>query len=394
MEVYVMKRIVSLIVISFLLSTLFVPAALAKENDGLDLAKNVKSAILIERDTGAILYEKNSNDQLPPASMTKVMTMLLIMEALDEGRLSMDEKIRTSEYAASMGGSQIFLEPGEEMTTEQMLAGIAIGSGNDASVAMAERLAGSEEEFVKLMNKKAKELGLKNTEFKTATGLPGHGDYSTAHDMSMMAKELLKYEGITKFTGTYESYLRENTDKKFWLVNTNRLVKFYPGVDGLKTGFTNEAKYCLTATAEKDGMRVIAVVFGAPTSKERNAQVTKMLDYAFSQYETHPLYKRNVALGKVAISKGEKKRVEAMTSEPISLLTKKGEGIENIKQAVELNKNVKAPVNKGDKVGTLKLKQDGKTIVETPLVAKEDSKEASWWTLYKRSMGMFTKAGQ
>lgn len=386
-----MKRIVSLMLITFLLATIFVPAAFARES-GADLADNVKSAILIERDTGSILYEKNSGEQLPPASMTKVMTMLLIMEAIDQGKLSWDEKIRTSEYAASMGGSQIFLEPGEEMTTKQMLQGIAIGSGNDASVAMAERIAGSEEAFVEMMNKKAKELGLKNTKFQNPTGLPAKDHYSTAYDMAMMAKELLKYEEITEFTGTYEAYLREDTDKKFWLVNTNRLVRFYPGVDGLKTGFTSEAKYCLTATAEKNGMRVVAVVFGAPTSKERNAQVTKMLDYAFSQYQTHPVYERNKALGNVSVSKGEKKKIEALTSEPISILTKKGEGIENIKQTVTLDKNIKAPVEKGDKIGTLTLKKDGKTLVESPLVAKEDSREASWWTLFKRSMGMFSKS--
>jgi len=393
-----MKRFVSLIVTAFLLTMICVPSTFAEEkeqkSEGVELTPNVKSAILIERDTGTVLYEKNSHEQLPPASMTKIMTMLLIMEAIDKGKLTWDEKIRASEYAASMGGSQIFLEPGEEMTTKQMLQGIAIASGNDASVAMAERLAGSEEAFVEMMNKKAKELGLKNTEFKSATGLPGKDDHSTAHDMSIMAKELLKYEDITKFTSVYESYLREDTDKKFWLVNTNRLVKFYPGVDGLKTGFTNEAKYCLTATAEKEGMRVIAVVFGAPTSKERNAQVTKMLDYAFSQYKTHPMYERNASLGKVAVSKGEKKRVEAVTSEPISLLTKKGEGVENVKQSIILDKKVKAPVKKGDKIGVLKIEQDGKTIIESPLVAKESSKQASWWTLYKRAMGMFTKAGE
>jgi serine-type D-Ala-D-Ala carboxypeptidase (penicillin-binding protein 5/6) len=390
MEGYVMKRIVSIMVF-VLLSAMMAPAALAEES-GVKLVDNVKSAILIERDTGAVLYEQNSNEQLPPASMTKIMTMLLIMEAIDKGKLSMDEKIRASEYAASMGGSQIFLEPGEEMTTEQMLKGIAIGSGNDASVAMAERLAGSEEEFVKLMNKKAKDLGLKDTIFKNATGLPVTEHYSTAHDMALMAKELLKYEGITKFTGTYEAYLREDTDKKFWLVNTNRLVRFYPGVDGLKTGFTNEAKYCLTATAEKNGMRVIAVVFGAPTSKERNAQVTKMLDYAFSQYETHPMYKRNEALGSAKVSKGEKKQVEALTSEPISLLTKKGEDTKAVKKTVVLKKDLKAPIAKGDQIGTLKVEKDGKTIVESPLVAKSEVKEAGWWTLYKRALGIFTKS--
>jgi serine-type D-Ala-D-Ala carboxypeptidase (penicillin-binding protein 5/6) len=384
------KGIFSLIIVSVLITSMFAPTAFANEN-GVQLADDSLSAILIERDTGKVLYEKNSNEQLPPASMTKIMTMLLIMEALDEGRLKMDEKIRTSEYAASMGGSQIFLEPGEEMTVEEMLRGISIGSANDASVAMAERLAGSEEEFVKLMNAKVKELGLKNTAFRNATGLPTKDHYSTANDMAVMAKELLKYETITKFTGKYEDYLREDTDKKFWLVNTNRLVRFYPGVDGLKTGFTNEAKYCLTATAEKEGMRVVAVVFGAPTSKSRNAQVTKMLDYAFSQYESHPMYEKGRVLGKTEISKGSEKNIEAVTSERISLLTKKGEDIKNIKEKVTLEENLKAPIQKGDEVGTLKLVQDGKTLVKTKLVANESVEKASWWQLYKRAFGMFTR---
>jgi D-alanyl-D-alanine carboxypeptidase (penicillin-binding protein 5/6) len=366
----------------------------AEEKKNADIVNNVKSAILIERDTGKVLFEQNSNEELPPASMTKIMTMLLIMEAIDQGKLTWNEKIRASEYAASMGGSQIFLEPGEEMTTKEMLRGIAIGSGNDASVAMAERIAGSEEAFVDMMNDKVKELGLKHTIFKNTTGLPVSGHYSTASDMAIMAKELLKYEDITKFTGMYEAYLRENTDKKFWLVNTNKLVRFYPGVDGLKTGFTAEAKYCLTATAQKNGMRVIAVVFGAPTSKERNAQVTKMLNYAFNQYQTHPMYKRNQIIAKARISKGQEKSVEAVTSEPISLLTKKGEKTEDIKQKVMINKNLKAPINKGDKVGSIKLIKGGKVFQESPLLAKETVKEAGWWTLYKRSFGMFTKAGK
>jgi serine-type D-Ala-D-Ala carboxypeptidase (penicillin-binding protein 5/6) len=389
-----MKRYISLLVISLLFTSLSIPSVSAEEKTSTDIISNVKSAILIERDTGEILYEKNSNEQLPPASMTKIMTMLLIMEAIDKGKLTWDEKIRTSEYAASMGGSQIFLEPGEEMTTKQMLQGIAIGSGNDASVAMAERIAGSEEAFVDMMNDKVKELGLKDTFFKNTTGLPGSGHFSSAHDMAIMAKELLKYEDITKFTGMYEAYLRENTDKKFWLVNTNKLVRFYPGVDGLKTGFTAEAKYCLTATAQKDGMRVIAVVFGAPTSKERNAQVTKMLNYAFTQYQTHPMFKRNQAIGKAQVAKGSEKTVEAVTSEPLSLLTKKGEKTEDVKQKITLTKNLDAPIHKGDQVGTIELIKDGKVILESPLVAKNNVKEAGWWTLYKRSFGMFTKAGK
>ncbi|PLS01641.1 D-alanyl-D-alanine carboxypeptidase family protein [Neobacillus cucumis] len=390
-----MKRFVSFIVTSFLLTSLWIPSAFAaEEKKDTDIVSNVKSAVLIERDTGTVLYEKNSNEELPPASMTKIMTMLLIMEAIDEGKLSWNEKVRTSEYAASMGGSQIFLEPGEEMTTKEMLRGIAIGSGNDASVAMAERIAGSEDAFVDMMNAKAKELGLKHTFFKNTTGLPVSGHYSTASDMAIMAKELLKYEGITKFTGMYEAYLRENTDKKFWLVNTNKLVRFYPGVDGLKTGFTAEAKYCLTATAQKDGMRVIAVVFGAPTSKERNAQVTKLLNYAFAQYQTHPMFKRNQTIGLAKVSKGKEKTIEAVTSEPISILTKKGEKTQDVKQRITLQKKIKAPITKGDQVGTIQLVKNGKVILESPLVASKSVKEAGWWTLYKRAFGMFTKSGK
>ena len=390
-----MKRFVSFMMTSFLLTSLWIPSAFAaEEKKNTDLVSNVKSAILIERDTGTVLYEKNSNEELPPASMTKIMTMLLIMEAIDKGKLSWNEKVRASEYAASMGGSQIFLEPGEEMTTKEMLRGIAIGSGNDASVAMAERIAGSEDAFVDMMNAKAKELGLKHTFFKNTTGLPVSGHYSTAADMAIMAKELLKYEDITKFTGMYEAYLRENTDKKFWLVNTNKLVRFYPGVDGLKTGFTAQAKYCLTATAQKDGMRVIAVVFGAPTSKERNAQVTKLLNYAFAQYQTHPMFKRNQTISLAKVSKGKEKTIEAVTSEPISILTKKGEKIQDVKQKVILQKNLKAPITKGDQVGTIKLLKNGKVILESPLVASKSVKEAGWWTLYKRAFGMFTKSGK
>lgn len=387
-----MKRVIScLTLITMLLSV--TPLALAKESTTVELADKAKSAVLIERDTGTILYDKNSDEKLPPASMTKIMTMLLIMEALDKGQIKWDEKVRTSEYAASMGGSQIFLEPGEEMTVEQMLKGIAIGSGNDASVAMAEKIAGSADEFVNMMNKKVEELDLKNTHFKNPTGLPEPDHYSSAHDMALMAKELLKYEEITNFTGKYEDYLREGTDKKFWLVNTNRLVKFYPGVDGLKTGFTNEAKYCLTATAKKDNMRVIAVVFGADTPKDRNAQVTKMLDYAFSQYQTHPLFEKDHVLSQLKVSKGSEKEVNLMTSEPISVLTKKGEKVDDVTQEILMKNDIKAPVKKGDELGTLQLKKDGKLIAESKLVAEKDIDEASWWTMFKRVMGNFTKAG-
>ncbi|AGE63996.1 D-alanyl-D-alanine carboxypeptidase [Bacillus subtilis XF-1] len=387
-----MKRLLSTLLIGIMLLT-FAPSAFAKQ-DGKrtsELAHEAKSAVLIERDTGKVLYNKNSNERLAPASMTKIMTMLLIMEALDKGKIKMSDKVRTSEHAASMGGSQIFLEPGEEMTVKEMLKGIAIASGNDASVAMAEFISGSEEEFVKKMNKKAKELGLKNTSFKNPTGLTEEGHYSSAYDMAIMAKELLKYESITKFTGTYEDYLRENTDKKFWLVNTNRLIKFYPGVDGVKTGYTGEAKYCLTASAKKGNMRAIAVVFGASTPKERNAQVTKMLDFAFNQYETHPLYKRNETVAKVKVKKGKQKFIELTTSEPISILTKKGEDMNDVKKEIKMKDNISAPIQKGQELGTLVLKKDGEVLAESPVAAKEDMKEAGFITFLKRTMGDWTK---
>ncbi|GAA0346925.1 D-alanyl-D-alanine carboxypeptidase DacF [Bacillus carboniphilus] len=387
-----MKRWLSFVLGSLLVFSTISPVAANEERkNDLGLAEKAKSAILIERDTGTVLYEKNSNEKLPPASMTKVMTMLLIMEALDSGKITMDEKVRTSEHAASMGGSQIFLEPGEEMTVKEMLQGIAIGSGNDASVAMAEHIAGSEEEFVKMMNDKTKELGLKNTNFQNPTGLPAQDHYSSASDMAVMAKELLKYETITDFTGLYEAYLRENTDKKFWLVNTNRLVKFYDGVDGLKTGFTHEAKYCLTATAKKDGMRVIAVVFGAPTPKDRNAQISKMLDYAFAKYKTHPMYDKDSVIAKATVSKGQNNKVEVVTSESISLLTQKGEKIDDVEKKITINDKIQAPLKKGDKVGHLRLVKNGKVLVDSPLVVKEDVDKASWWTLYKRTFGAFAK---
>ncbi|OAD99837.1 D-alanyl-D-alanine carboxypeptidase DacF [Bacillus subtilis] len=387
-----MKRLLSTLLIGIMLLT-FAPSAFAKQ-DGKrtsELAHEAKSAVLIERDTGKVLYNKNSNERLAPASMTKIMTMLLIMEALDKGKIKMSDKVRTSEHAASMGGSQIFLEPGEEMTVKEMLKGIAIASGNDASVAMAEFISGSEEEFVKKMNKKAKELGLKNTSFKNPTGLTEEGHYSSAYDMAIMAKELLKYESITKFTGTYEDYLRENTDKKFWLVNTNSLIKFYPGVDGVKTGYTGEAKYCLTASAKKGNMRAIAVVFGASTPKERNAQVTKMLDFAFSQYETHPLYKRNQTVAKVKVKKGKQKFIELTTSEPISILTKKGEDMNDVKKEIKMKDNISAPIQKGQELGTLVLKKDGEVLAESPVAAKEDMKKAGFITFLKRTMGDWTK---
>jgi serine-type D-Ala-D-Ala carboxypeptidase (penicillin-binding protein 5/6) len=386
-----MKRSIVMIITALIISATIIPTPSFASEVKVDLAENAKSAILIERDTGTVLFEKNSDERLSPASMTKIMTMLLIMEALEDGKIQWNEKVRTSEYAASMGGSQVFLEEGEEMTVDELLRAISISSANDASVAMAERIAGSEKQFVKMMNQKAKELGLKDTKFQNATGLPAKNHYSSARDMAILAKELLKHEKITNYTSQYESYLREGTDKKFWLVNTNRLVKFYPGVDGLKTGFTKEAKYCLTATAKKGDMRVIAVVFGAPTSKERNKLITEMFDYAFSQYETKQFYAKGDELGKVTVEKGQQRNIKIAAGESISLLTKKGEKMDDVKTSLKLNKHIQAPIKKGDEIGKIVLIKNGKVLSENSAISAENVKPASWWTLYKRSFSMFTK---
>jgi D-alanyl-D-alanine carboxypeptidase len=263
-------------------------APAASQDGAVKLAPSARSAILMDADSGTIIFEKNSHDRLPPASITKIMTMLLVMEALDEGRIKLTDKVTASEYAASMGGSQIFLEAGEEMTVEDLLKGVAIASGNDASVALAEKIAGTEQEFVRMMNERAQQLGLKNTHFVNANGLPAENHYTSAYDIAVMSRELLKHPEITKFTGLYQDYLRKDTDKPFWLVNTNKLVRFYAGADGLKTGYTSEAKFCLSATAKRDDFRVIAVVMGEPDTKTRNAEVSQMFDYAFAMFTNVP----------------------------------------------------------------------------------------------------------
>lgn len=391
-----MKKYVLMISLLFFTLPLFGMTVVAEENsdsqneESYDLAPDAKSGILIERDTGKIIFEKEAHEKLPPASMTKIMTLLLIMEELEKGSLKKEETIRISENAASMGGSQIFLEAGEEMKVNDLLKGIAIASANDASVALAERIAGSEEAFVKKMNDKVKELGLKNTVFQNVTGLPAENHYSTAYDMAMMAKELLSHESITDYTSIYEDYLRKGTDNEFWLVNTNKLVRFYPGVDGLKTGFTNEAKYCLTATAKKGDMRVIAVVMGLDTPKARNATVSKMLDYAFNTYETKKLFDKGQAITELNLLKAENRKTAVVASESISTLFKKGDTIDELTTSVKLD-SVELPLKKGDQVGTLQVKNGEELISETPLIVNEDVDKASFFTLFKRSIQKLSK---
>jgi D-alanyl-D-alanine carboxypeptidase (penicillin-binding protein 5/6) len=357
----------------------------ASHEDSLVVAEQARSAILMDADTGTVIYEKKSHDKLPPASITKVMTMLLTMEAVSKGELKLTDLVTASEYAASMGGSQIFLKQGEQMTVDDLLKGVAMASGNDASVALAEHIGGSEKAFVKMMNEKAAELGLKDTHFENCNGLPKDNHYSSAHDIAVMSRELLKYPEIIKYTGAYQDHLRKDSEKPFWLVNTNKLVRFYDGADGLKTGYTSEAKFCLAATASRDGMRLIAVVMGEPNTKTRNSEVSALFDYAFSQYRLQPIYKSGEVIGKVQIKKGQQSELQLAASKPIQILLKKSAGNAAITHKLVVPDQLAAPVKTGQVVGKLVIYQEDKVLREFDLTAANDIGKAGWWTLFKRT---------
>lgn len=356
-----------------------------KEESNDNLLSDGKSAILIEASTGKILYEKNSHDRYAPASMTKIMSMILIMEEIEKGSLKWDEVLTTSEHAASMGGSQIFLQPNEKMTVKDLFKAVAIGSANDATVVFAERIAGTEDKFVERMNKKAKQLGLKDTNFKNAVGLDEANHYSSAYDMAFMAQELVKYEKIFEYTTIYEDYLRQNTDNKFWLVNTNKLIKTYDGADGLKTGYTNEAGYCLTATAYKNNMRLIGTIMGASESKTRNTNMATLLDYGYNLYRMQVEVKKGEVVSEKKISKAEDEVIKIVPIKDASVLIENGEEKEALNYEIKLNK-IKLPIKSGEKIGILKLKDGKKVINIVDLTVKEDARKASILELYKRTI--------
>lgn len=362
------------------LCPLFVSAASTTVSNELELATNAKSALIMEQSTGEVLYEKNSHEKIAPASMTKMMSLLLIMESLDKGKIKLSDEVTVSKNASSMGGSQILLEEGETMKVEDLLKGIAIASGNDAVVAMAEYIAGTEGNFVKKMNSKAQELGLTDTNFKNCHGLDEANHYSSAYDMSVIAKNLLEHEKILEFTSVYETYLRENTDRKIWLVNTNKLVRFKEGVDGLKTGYTETAGYCLTATMKKNNMRLIATVMGEDSIDNRNGEVSSMLDYAFGQYEMKKLISKDKVVKKIKNSKLKDDVIKVIPIKDVNVLTQVGNDIKP-SYNIKIN-NIKTNIEKGDKVGVLEVKNKGKIINKIDLTVKNDVKKANIFELY------------
>ena len=353
-------------VICFFICVCFMMQSIVVFAEGnTDLGLNAKSAILMEEATGNILYESNPDERLPIASVTKVMTMLLIMEAVDSGKISLDDMVTVSENAMSYGGSTMFLETGEQLTVNDMLKGIAVASANDGCVAMAEHLAGSESAFVDMMNEKAKGLGMENTHFMNTNGLDEDDHYSSARDVAIMSRELMKHETIFNYTSIWMDTLRGG---KFQLANTNKLIRFYDGANGLKTGSTSKALCCLSAAAKRNDMQLIAVVLGAPTSAERFASAKSLLDYGFANYAVNTQITAGDEVQKIAVEKGVDKEVGVVAGDSCSTLVKKGQE-DNITKEIKIDETITAPIEAGQKIGTMTISRDGEVIADIDLNA-------------------------
>lgn len=362
------------------------PAAQTDTAPAADLNISAPSAILMEAFTGAVVYEKNSHEARHPASVTKIMTLLLIFDALDSGKISLKDEVSTSEYAASMGGSQVFLEPGETQTVDTMIKCIAVASANDACVAMAEYICGNEEEFVKQMNQRAKGLGMENTHFVNCNGLDTDGHLTTARDIALMSRELITtYPQIHDYSMIWMENITHTTKKgttEFGLTNTNKLVRQYEYATGLKTGSTDKAKYCVSATAKKDGMELIAVIMAAPDHKQRFTDATTLLNYGFGKCNKYEEEKAK-SIQPAKVSRGVAETVKVRQKTPFAYVDITGADLKTIERKEALNKKIKAPVKKGDKVGKAKYFLSGKEIGSIDIVAAESVDEIS----YKSAMG-------
>ena len=368
-----MKRILALACLFALLLTAPVR--------GVDLTLSAPSAVLMEKTTGSVLYAQDEHTPREPASVTKIMTLLLTMEAIDSGRLSYDDQVSCSAYAASMGGSQIWLREGERMTVRDLLKAVCVVSGNDAAVALAEHLAGSENAFVQQMNRRAAELGMDDTCFVNCTGLPAPGHLTSANDIAIMSRELiLNHPDIRRFTTLWMDALR---DGESMLVNTNKLIRYYDGATGLKTGSTDSARCCLSATAERDGMELIAVVLRAPTSEERFADARTLLDYGFATYALVPIAPEQ-ALSPIPVSLGERAAVQPVLTKDSTLLLPRVSAA-GLRQELILPEQVEAPVSEGDRLGELRLTDaEGHPVAVLPVLAGESVAHVTWEQMFRR----------
>lgn len=352
----------------------------AKANE---LAPNAKSAILIEASTGKVLYEKNADEALAPASMTKIMTLLLTMEAIDKGNIKLDDMVRVSEKAAKMGGSQVFLAANDEYKLEEIIKAVCIASGNDAAVVLAEAIGGSIENFIDMMNKKARELSLTSTNFVNPYGLDADGHLTSARDMAIMARELVKHELILKYSSIYEEYLNKPDGTRVWMVNTNKLVRFYSGVDGLKTGYTGKAGYCLTSTGIWNGMRLISVVMGEETQENRTDDTVSMLNYGKSAYKINKIIEKGKSLGEINIELGTKIKEEITIMEDAKDLIKISDDMPNYSYKITTS-DITAPVKNGDKIGKVDIYSNNEKLMTLDLTVKNDVEKCSIVSLIKR----------
>lgn len=398
-----MKRIQAfLIALMIILTCVCVPSEVYADNEeqsentqnGAETAVEVSapSVILMETSTGTVIYEKDADTARPPASVTKIMTMLLIFDALEAGQIGLEDQVTVSEYAASMGGSQVFLEPGEVQTVDTMLKCIAVASANDACVAMAEYICGNEEEFVNRMNERAAGLGMENTHFVNCNGLDAEGHIISARDIALMSRELItKYPQIHDYSMIWMENITHTTKKgtsEFGLTNTNKLVRQYEYATGLKTGSTGDAKFCVSATAEKNGIELIAVVMAAENSKERFADAVKLLNYGFGRCQ---LYKDDSSDGlqPAKVENGVEDTVDVRRAESFSYLNTDGANINGIEQSIEMNQKIKAPVREGDIVGNIVYTLDNTEIGRTAVVAAENLKEASFLDYLQDAAGQW-----
>lgn len=354
-----------------------------------DMNLDCKSALLMDYGTGKVIYEQNPHEKLAPASVTKVMTMLLVMEALDSGKISFDDKVTISTQASSKNnrGTMLLLEAGEVRTVKELLYGIAVESANDACIAMAEHISGSEDEFVKLMNKRAKELGAMDTNFVNPNGLPVDGHVTSAYDLALMSKELLKHEKIFEFISQYmvKVYVGKKNNVLRELVNKNKMIKLYNDVDGIKTGWTEDAGYCISVTAKRGNMRLISIVMGSPKVEIRNREARKLIDYGFANYSSFLTVKKGEKIQPVKVSKGSSLTVNAVTDRDISVLLTKGEE-KNIKKTAQLPEIISAPVKKGEKLGEIIISIDDKEVGRYDLVCDADIGRSSFWNNLKNSL--------
>ena len=370
------------IVVFLLAICLVLPMGVCAQAAELEVAG--KSALLMDAATGTVLYEKNAHEPLAPASVTKVMTMLLIMEAIDSGKIGWNDTVTASDTAAAKGGSQIYLKAGETMSVSDMVKSIAVSSANDCACAMAEHLAGSEGAFVAQMNKRAQELGMEHTHFVNCTGLDDEPEatqhLTCAYDIAVMSRQLLTFHpDIKKFTTIWMDTVR---DGSFGLANTNKLVRFYQGATGLKTGFTAKAGYCLSASAQRDGMELIAVVMGAESSQERFAACTGMLDYGFANFA---LVTPELSAGQVPVKLGAAASVTAVPAEKVELLVEKQQR-GDVTVEVKLDESVAAPVSQGQRIGTMTVRCGEQILAQVPMVAKGAVARLSWWQIFSRVM--------